>query len=161
MKPTVYVETSVIGYFASDFSRDLLTAAHQEFTRKWWRSSQDRFSFVTSVVVLDEAARGDKDLARRRLEIVKPLVMLPVSPEAIELSHQLLESAAIPQKEDQDALHLAIAATNGIEYLVTWNCKHLANASMRMRIENVCIEAGYDPPIICTPQQLEGPDEHV
>ena len=119
VKPTVYIETSIVSYLTARPSRDLLVAAHQQLTVAWWDEQQTRYELFTSQVVLAEARAGDPEAA-------------------------------------QDALHLAMTCVHGMQYLLTWNCTHLANARLRSRIEQVCREAGYVPPIICTPEELEG-----
>lgn len=154
MKPRVYVETSVISYLTAWASRDVVVAGHQQVTRDWWKSSQDRFDVVASELVVQEASAGDLDAAKDRLQVLDMLTLLEITESARDLARQLVVAAAIPAKAAEDALHLAIAATNGIDYLVTWNCRHLANAIMRAKIEEVCRDAGYQPPAICTPEEL-------
>ncbi len=154
MKPRVYVETSLISYLTAWASRDVVVAGHQQVTRDWWKSSQDRFDVVASELVVQEASAGDLDAAKDRLQVLDMLTLLEITESARDLARQLVVAAAIPAKAAEDALHLAIAATNGIDYLVTWNCRHLANAIMRAKIEEVCRDAGYQPPAICTPEEL-------
>lgn len=113
-----------------------------------------RFEVVASVLVLREASAGDEAAARDRLTVLDQIPLLGLSDDALELAEKLIDSAAIPEKAVDDAIHLAIAATNGVEYFVTWNCRHLANATMRQAIESACRDAGYLPPIICTPEEL-------
>ena len=107
-------------------------------------------------MVLAEAGAGDPEAAQRRLTALEPLPLLDVTDAAITLAATLITGQALPAQAVQDALHLAIACVHGMEYLLTWNCTHLANARLRSRIEQVCHQAGYDPPIICTPEALEG-----
>lgn len=153
-KPKVYVETSVVSYLTAWASRDVVVAGHQQVTRDWWKSSHDRFEVLASELVVQEASVGDPDAARDRLAVLNSLTLLEITETARDLARQLVVAAAIPAKAAEDALHLAIAATNGVEYLATWNCRHLANATMRERIEAVCRAAGYQPPTICTPEEL-------
>lgn len=154
MKPKVYVETSVVSYLTAWLSRDAVVAGHQQVTREWWRSCEDRFEVLASELVVQEASAGDQVAARERLEVLDRLTLLEITAEARDLAEQLVAFAAIPRKAAEDALHLAIAATNGVEFLATWNCRHLANATMREQIETVCRVAGYRPPLICTPEEL-------
>ena len=154
MKPTVYIETSVISYLAARPSRDVVVAAYQEVTREWWRGAPGRFNLVASALVVSEARAGDADAARTRLEKLEGLVLLDASAEAETLTLKLLGSGAVPPTAAEDGAHIAIAATNGVEYLVTWNFRHIANAAMRSRIERVCRRAGYEPPVICAPNEL-------
>ena len=154
MRPKVYVETTVIGYLTSRSSRDVVTAAHQQVTHNWWRTSRDRFDMVASQLVVQEASAGDEPAARERLDVVDTLTLVETTENALALARQLVDSGTVPRSAAQDALHIAIAVTNGVDYLVTWNCRHIANATMRAQIEGVCRVAGYEPPIICTPEEL-------
>ncbi|MSR59892.1 MAG: DNA-binding protein [Planctomycetaceae bacterium] len=154
MKPKLYLETTVVSYLTAWPSRDIVIAAHQQIAKEWWKSCSDRFEVVASILVLQEASAGDEAAARDRVAILDQIPLLGESNEALELAQQLIDAAAIPQKAVDDAVHLAIAATNGVDYLVTWNCRHLANATTRRTIEAVCRAAGYQPPIICTPEEL-------
>jgi hypothetical protein len=154
MKPKGYVETTVISYLTARPSRDVVVAGHQQTTREWWLTCRDRFELVASQLVVGEAAAGDSEMARERVEILGQLNLLAVTVEASELARLLVESGAIPVKAAQDALHIGVAVTNGVAYLVTWNCRHLANAVLRTKIEEVCRAAGYEPVAICTPEEL-------
>ena len=155
-KPSVYIETSLVSYLTARPSRDLLVAAHQQLTVTWWDEQRTRYELFTSQVVLAEARAGDPDAAQRRLAVLERLPLLDVTDTAIALAARLVTEQALPAQAAQDALHLAIACVHGMEYLLTWNCTHLANARLRSRIEQVCRDAGYVPPIICTPEELEG-----
>ena len=154
--PSVYIETSLVSYLTARPSRDLLVAAHQQLTVAWWDEQRTRYELFTSQVVLAEARAGDPEAAQRRLAVLERLPLLDVADTAIALAARLVTEQALPAQAAQDALHLAIACVHGMEYLLTWNCTHLANARLRSRIEQVCREAGYVPPIICTPEELEG-----
>jgi predicted nucleic acid-binding protein len=153
MQPKVYLETSVISYLTAWSSRDLIKAAHQEITREWWRG-RTRFELYVSQIVLREASGGDPEAARLRLESISALPVLTASPEASALAQQLVAQGSLPAKAAVDALHIAIAVVNGIDYLVTWNCTHIANAAMRHKIEAICRQSGYEPVVLCTPEQL-------
>ena len=131
----------------------------QQITRDWWRSAADRFELVASELVINESSAGDADAARDRLAAVESVTLLDATNEASELAQRLIVSGAIPEKAAEDAAHIAIAVTNGVEYLVTWNCRHIANATMRSQIEKVCRNAGYEPTIICTLDELMEPDD--
>lgn len=154
MKPTVYIETSIIGHLTSRFPNDVVVVGQMLATRKWWNETRYQFEVFTSEIVLDEAGRGDPQAASERLQMIAEVALLPVSETAKELANFLVAEHAIPTKARADAAHAAIAATNGIDYLLTWNCRHLANAVMRARIEQVCRKRGLEPPIICTPFEL-------
>ncbi len=161
MKPRLYVETSVLSYLTARRSSDVVVAAHQQITREWWETCGDRFDLVASELVAQEAGTGDEQAMRERLEILGTITLVEASEDALALARQLVVSGPLPQRAAEDALHIAIAATNGIEYLVTWNCRHIANATMRGQIQAVCRSAGYEPPIICTPEELLETGEDV
>ena len=154
MNPSVYIETSVVSYLTAWPSRDVVVAAYQEVTREWWQGAPGRFVLYASALVISEARTGDDDAARARLDILATVPLLDATGEAVELTRKLLDLAAVPRNAADDAAHIAIAATNGVDYLVTWNFRHIANATMRSRIEDVCRRSGYDPPVICTPNEL-------
>jgi predicted nucleic acid-binding protein len=156
IRGTVYIETSIVSYLTARPSRDLLVAAHQQLTVAWWDQQRSYYEIFTSQVVLAEARAGDPDAAQRRVAVLEHLPLLDVTDAAITLAAALVSGQALPAQAAQDALHVAVACVHGIEYLLTWNCAHLANARLRSRIEQICREAGYVPPIICTPEELEG-----
>ncbi len=158
MKQKAYIETTIVSYLTAWPSRDIVIAGHQQVTRQWWDSAADRFDLAASQLVIDEASAGDEDAARYRLAALAHVLLLDATDEALLLARQLLQDGAIPEKAAEDAAHIAIAVTNGVEYLVTWNCRHIANAIMRPQIEAVCLGAGYEPTIICTPEELKEPD---
>jgi hypothetical protein len=153
-RPTAYIETSVVSYLTARPSRDVVTAAYQEITREWWRDAVDRFDLVASALVVAEARAGDPEAARIRHEALGAVTLLDASPDAEGLAHALIDLGAVPRQAADDAAHIAIAVTNGVDFLVTWNFRHIANAAMRARIEQVCRQAGYEPPVICTPNEL-------
>lgn len=154
MKQRVYIETSVISYLTGRPSRDMVIAAHQELTRQWWDTRASSFDLLISELVREEAAQGDVGASRKRMAVIEGVPVLGISNEAVLLAEQLTLSGPIPREYAADALHIAIAAANGVEYLLTWNCKHLANATHRNKIETVVEEAGYSCPVICTPEEL-------
>ncbi len=154
MLPMVYIETSVISYLTARPSRDLVTAAHQRLTLEWWAHIRPAFTSVVSELVVQEAALGDPELATRRLGALDGLPILAVTVAGRELARSLLQESAIPENAIADALHIAIAAEHRSAYLLTWNCKHIANARARHAIERTLRAAGYDPPILCTPEEL-------
>ena len=157
MKPTVYVETSVVSYLVGWLNRnDIQVAAHQEVTRRWWAERRGDFELFASPAVVDEAADGDPQLAAERLRFLQEMTLLGVSNRAHELKAELLRHTQIPAAADTDALHIAIAAVHGIEYLVTWNCKHIANAVTLPGVYEACRSLGYEPPFVCTPYELLG-----
>jgi hypothetical protein len=154
MKPKIYIETTIVSYLTAWPSPEIIMAANQELTREWWENKRNDYDLVVSEIVLDEASEGDRDAAQRRWEVLKNLPQLDVTDEAERLAAALVADVPLPPKAKSDSLHIAISAVNGIHYLLTWNCTHIANATLRARIETVCRSAGYEPPIICTPQEM-------
>jgi predicted nucleic acid-binding protein len=155
MQPKVYIETSVISYLVARRNRrDLLVAANQELTQEWWESRRRSFDLYVSAVVLAEAARGDQAFAAARLAILRELDLVEITEGTMALAQALLQNAGLPQNANEDALHIAVAATSGLDYLLTWNCKHIANAVIIPRVNAVVRVHGYEPPLICTPQEL-------
>ena len=153
--PSVYIETSVVSYLTARRSRELVVAAQQKITRDWWRDAPQRFVLVASELVFTEAAGGDPDAARARLKALTAVTRLNTTVEATgPLIRKLLDLKAFPREAAADATHVAIAATNRVDYLLTWNLRHIANAAARSRIERACRKAGYESPIICTPNEL-------
>jgi len=155
-KKTVYLETSVVSYLTSRQSRDLIVAGHQAVTREWWEQRRADFVLFVSEPVLDEASGGDPEAATERLAALDGLDVLSVTDEVIEFAALMLQRGVIPEKAAIDALHISLACVNGIHYLLTWNCKHIANAEHFDAIATVCLENDYKSPIICTPEELIG-----
>ena len=156
MPKSVYIETTIASYLTSRPSRDLLRAAHQEITREWWKDHRGRFDLFASGVVVEEAGRGDPDAARRRLDALDGLPLLEMTEEVFELAGSLLETGVLPQKARIDALHIAVAAVHGMDVLLTWNCKHLANGEIMGAVARHLWSRGYAPPVICMPVELMG-----
>ena len=155
MKPTVYVETTVPSYLTAWPSRDVVRAGEQQVTRDWWERRTE-FELRVSSLVLVECGAGDSDAAALRLAALDGVPVLGQTPEAETLADALLREVPLPAKAAADALHIAVAAVNGVAYLLTWNCTHIANATLRPRIEAICRQLGYEPPVICTPMELLG-----
>ena len=153
MPPRVYLETSVISYLAARPSRDVVVAGHQSTTQEWWQR-RHRFDLVVSQIVLDEAGAGDPELAQQRLSLLEGLPLLDITDRAISFAERLVDAAIIPQAAAPDAYHISLAISHGVDYLATWNCRHIANALIRPRIEHAAREAGLVPTIICTPEEL-------
>ena len=152
---TVYVETTVIGHIAARQQPDILVAARQLTSQRWW-AVRDRYSLVVSQIVVDECSAGDSSAALDRLTLIADISILAVSPNARGLADRLMLEHGIPASEPRDALHIAIAAVNGVQYLVTLNFTHIANAETRGTIEQICRDCGYVPPVICSPDELLG-----
>jgi hypothetical protein len=156
MKPKVYLETTIASYLTARTSRDLVVAAHQELTTEWWSEHRDRFNLFVSELVLEEAARGDAEAATRRLAELRSLAVLELTDQARELARRFVASGVLPPKAVEDAFHVAIATLHGMDYLLTWNCRHIANAEIIRRLAELCEELGYELPMLCTPEQLMG-----
>jgi hypothetical protein len=154
MKPRVYLETTIPSYMTAWRSPELVMAGHQQTTREWWDTRREDFELFISQFVLDEAGAGDPDAARRRLEILVNMPLLDPGANVHALADQLMKRVPLPPKAAADALHIAIATIHGMNYLLTWNCTHIANATLRPSIEAVCRENGFEPPVICTPEEL-------
>ena len=153
-KPRVYLETTIASYLTAWRSRDLVMAANQETTREWWANRSGAFELFVSQTVIKESSAGDQDAAQRRLEFLKPFPRLDITDEVEALAAKLIADVPLPPKAQADALHIAVAAVNKMNYLLTWNCTHIANATLRSRIEAVCRSQGYEPPVVCTPQEM-------
>jgi predicted nucleic acid-binding protein len=156
---SVYIETTIVGHIAGRLHPDPLVALRQQVTRDWWRDEAPRYNVFISQLVLEECSEGDPSAASERLEVVKELDLLEASGKVDDLADGLIAGKAVPASEPRDAFHIAIAAVHGVNYLLTWNYKHIANATLRTRIEEVCRDAGFEPPIICTPEELMGIDD--
>jgi hypothetical protein len=152
----VYLETTIPSYLTSRPSRDIIEAARQEITREWWEEHRQLFDLYVSQYVLDEAAGGDPDAARRRQRLLRGIPLLQTGEEVIELGEALLVKSAVPEKAAIDALHVAVATVHQMDVLLTWNCRHLANAERLGLIFRVIRDKGYEPPLICTPEELMG-----
>ena len=160
MKPSVYIETTIVSYLVGWLSRnDLQVAAHQELTRRWWMTRRVDFDLFGSALVVDEASDGNPRLAAERLRFLQEVRLLRVTADAHKLKLELLRRTQIPRKAENDALHIAIAAVHGVEFLATWNCRHIANAVTLPLVYDVCRAEGYEPPLVCTPHELLG-DSH-
>lgn len=155
MKPKVYLETSVVSYLVGRTGADVIQVSHQRITKAWW-AVRFRYSLYVSDLVLQEAGAGDANAATRRLAVIERLPVLHMSDEAIELATEIMRATRLPKKANADALHIALASTHGMDYLVSWNCRHIANALLRGRIDAACRALGLEPPAICTPEEILG-----
>jgi predicted nucleic acid-binding protein len=156
MIPKIYIETSVISYLTARPGRDLVVAAHQQITQEWWENRRHQFELFISQLVIQESRIGDVEAAQKRLTIIETLPSLELNKESLNLARTFVRKRLIPVKFGEDALHIALAAVHGMDYLLTWNCKHIANAEIQKRISICCTAEGYEPPIICTPEELFG-----
>jgi len=156
MKPKIYIETTIVSYLASKPSRDLITAAHQQITHDWWETRLADFEVYISQFVLDEAGAGDAEAAAKRLASLASFPLLDATPEALDLARVLVERGAIPAHKATDAAHIAVATVHHIQFLLTWNCTHLANAEILAQVQAICTQLGYAAPLVCTPEELLG-----
>ena len=152
----VYLETSFIGYLTSRLSRDLIVAGHQQITQQWWETRRSDFELYISRIVIDESSAGDELAAEERLAILRELPVLRLTPEAVALAKTLVARGAFSEKAKEDALHVAIATVSGIDFLLTWNCRHIANAEIARVAATACEAEGYQMSRICTPEELMG-----
>lgn len=155
-KKTIYLETSFISYLTNRLSRDLIVAAHQQVTRLWWDEKRDNYDLVVSEVVIDEIKKGDTEASIMRQSKIEGLPILQLKPEVLSLAQLILQRSFLTVKALPDALHMAMGAVHGIDYIITWNFKHMANAEIEYAIIGACEEQGYRSPIICTPLEFMG-----
>ncbi len=160
-KKTVYIETSITSFFTARPASDLLASAWQMITVEWWKTQRNRFDLYTSDVALEEAGKGNLVAAARRLEALSGITILPITGSVVALSKVLLQGKALPVRALADALHIAVSAVHGVDYLLTWNCRHLDNAETKPIVRSICGIPGHTSPEICTPQELMGVVEDV
>jgi hypothetical protein len=151
-----YIETTVVSYLTARPSRDLITAAHQQLTQDWWDKRRTNFDLYVSQLVIRESSAGEAAMSQKRLLALEGIPLLRINDEALALARALVEKGPIPVKAAIDALHIAIATSHGMDYLLTWNCRHIANAEIQIGVARVCRAAGLEPPVICTPEELFG-----
>jgi predicted nucleic acid-binding protein len=156
MKKKVYIETSIISYLAAKPSKNLLSAAWQSVTNEWWENRRQMFDIYISELVKEESKRGDSNASQKRLESISGIPILNLNEDIINLAEKLIKQDAVPEKAADDALHIAISAVHYMDYLLTWNFRHIDNAETKPIVRSVCILNGYQCPEICTPQELLG-----
>ncbi|MFM6409928.1 MAG: type II toxin-antitoxin system VapC family toxin [Microcystis sp.] len=156
MRETVYIETSVIGYLTARSTKNLIIAANIEITREWWEFRRNDFILYTSEAVLEEVAKGDTAIASPRLDILRDFPLLALNDAAQDLAKQFLTRSNLPPKAKVDAIHIVAATVHGMDYLLTWNCKHIANAQIQGKLAEITLGCGYVLPILCTPNELMG-----
>jgi hypothetical protein len=156
MKKRIYIETTVVSYLTARPGRDLIRAARSEITRQWWSVERQRFLLYISPFVIDEAAKGDAEAARLRLQALEGLPLLEPDDEVIKLAEDLIRQRVLPRRAATDAIHIALATVHKMDILLTWNCRHLANAETLGDVGKLIWSQGYIPPVICTPEELTG-----
>jgi len=154
----VYVETTVISYLASRPSRDLLIAAQQQATDEWWSASAGSFELVVSEAVLAEIERGDEAAARKRLALAKDMAVLSLNEDVSRLARIYTEKLPLPGAAQADSLHIAFAVAYEVDYLLTWNCRHIANGRVVRRLRDLNLSMGRFTPLILTPLELMEPE---
>jgi hypothetical protein len=154
MKPRLYIETTIPSYLVARPSKDIRLLADQQATKEWWEQRRHDFDLFISETVLAEAGRGDAQFVAARLATLRGVPVLRDSTEAAALTRQLLVDAIIPPAVADDAIHLGLAAAHGMDYLLTWNCRHINNPMLRRRIERACADCGLKCPVICSPAEL-------
>ncbi|HKR00864.1 MAG TPA: type II toxin-antitoxin system VapC family toxin [Pyrinomonadaceae bacterium] len=156
MKSRVYIETTIVSYLTARPGRDLIVAAHQQITQEWWANRRSDFELYASQLVVQESSAGEAQMARLRLAALAETLQLSVNQDAVDLARKLVEKGPLPDKAAVDALHITVATVHGVDYLLTWNCKHIANAEMQTAVAGISRASGYEPPVICTPEELLG-----
>jgi len=154
MKERVYVESSVISYLASKPANDLIIKARQKITHDWWKNNRTNYELCVSSLVEEEISSGDTEAAKTRISVIANLPHLFVSDTAINIAQSLITGGAVPPGSEQDALHIATAAAQGADYILTWNFKHMNNAKIKSKIRYILEELGYNCPQICSPEEL-------
>ncbi len=156
VRETVYIETSIIGYLTARSSKNLIIAANIEITRDWWENCHNNFDLYISQIVVDEISRGDIEMVNQRLEVIRDYPLLEVTEAVDDLASEFMAKSSLPPKAADDAIHIAVATVNNLDYLLTWNCKHIANAQIQKKLGEICSNLGYKLPIICTPYEFMG-----
>ena len=154
-KKKVYVETTVVSDATALPARDIVQLGRQVVTREWWATAAQRFDLFSSPVVAKEIRRGDPEAAQRRIDALVGIPELDVSQKELELARKLVDGKAVPKEFPDDALHIAVATTHAMDYLVSWNFKHITNGRTIPLVERICRKEGYACPYICTPQMLQ------
>jgi len=154
MRESIYLEKTIVSYYTSKPSRDIIVLAHQEITRQWWLKVIGRYNIFISEVVIEEANSGDPEAIKRRLEELKDFPHLELNDKVEKMAQVYMERLEIPEKSLRDAAHLAVASVHNIDYLVTWNCTHLANGEVIKKLMKINESLGIHTPIICTPEEL-------
>ena len=160
MKKSVYIETSIPSYLTARPSRDIRAAAWQQITRQWWDGERSDYDLFTSELVIVEASAGSSEASARRLEAMRGIAEVPIDEEVRVLADQLILKGGIPPAAEADSLHVAVASVQHIDYLLTWNFRHIDNATKKPIIRAICATAGYSCPEICTPMELLSEDEN-
>ena len=161
MNESIYIETIIFGHLTARPTDNLIVAANVKITQDWWNDHRRSFTLYASEIVEDEAGKGDPEMASQRLNLLQSLKLLELTEEVFELSQAFLNQSNLPQKASNDALHMALATVYNLDYLLTWNCKHMANAQIQRKLAQISSDLGYILPVICTPYELIGYNPEV
>ena len=156
MPRRIYIETTIPSYLTARPSRDIVQAARQQLTREWWDVERRNYDLCISQIVLDEVAAGDAEAAQRRMAVIDTLPLLDLTFEVDGLAETIMQSGLLPASASRDAVHIAVTAVHQVHFLLTWNCRHIANATIFRDLQHIIMSAGYDVPVICTPEELLG-----
>ena len=156
MPRRIYIETTIPSYLTARPSRDIVQAARQQLTREWWDVERRNYDLCISQIVLDEAAAGDAEAAQRRMAVIDTLPLLDLTFEVDGLAETIMQSRLLPASASRDAVHIAVTAIHQVHFLLTWNFRHIANATIFRDLQHIIMSAGYDMPVICTPEELLG-----
>jgi len=156
MKPSVYLETTIISYLTADPSRDIVIAGHQQVTHDWWNTRRQKFDLLVSQLVVSEIRSGDPVMAAKRLDLIKGLKALSLTETALDVAQALVSQGPLPKKAAEDALHIALASVYGMDYLLSWNCKHISNLFIQKDLAKILARFGFRLPTIGSPEALMG-----
>ncbi len=160
MKPKLYVETSIVSYLTSRPSRDVVINANQQLAQEWWEN-RHKFDLFVSELVIDEVSIGNASMAQKRLDLIRDVPLIDLNDEAKDLAKEILRQNILPPKAALDVFHIAVTVVHEIDFLLTLNCKHIANAFIFRRIEKICSAFGYETPVVCTPQEILGKENEI
>jgi len=161
MKPKVYIETSIVSYLTAKPSKSLVVSANQLLVHEWWDKQRDKFDLYVSGLVIDEISRGDTSMALKRLNLIEGVPLLDINEHVILLAEEIARKKILPAKAGEDISHIAVSAVHEVDFLLTLNCKHIANAFIYRRVEQICRSFGYEPPLVCTPQEILGKENKI
>ena len=153
-KPKVYLESSVISFYANRRSKDLVVAAYQEISVDWWENELHKYQPYVSQFVVEEISRGDSRAAQNRMDAIKTFPLLELPEEVFDLAQRYLKEIQIPRKAQLDAFHISAAVVNGMGYILSWNFHHIANVFVKQKIQRINESLVVETPIICTPEEL-------
>ncbi len=156
MRKRIYIETTIPSYLTARPNRDIIQMARQQLARDWWDSERHNYDFCVSQIVLDEVAAGDEDAVQRRMAVIADLPLLDLTLDVDELAEKIMKSGLLPEGASRDAVHIAVACVHNVDFLLTWNCRHIANATILKDLQHIIVDAGYEMPVICTPEELIG-----